>query len=642
MADTQLSSKLGSDNSIFGLKEFNNVKKSGFNFTRKHFTTVDIGGIYPIDHFRVFPGDKVKLNLRYLLDTFPLEVPTMTNYFVRTHWYYIKMSSLWEGWETFITRGRSGNVDLTIPAADGSDIVPYQIAKGEFGTSDGAYITDNGPCSLSSYLGLNSKYYNGKSANPSYLPFINTETVGTSDFSTTGKSLPSAFNILPLFAYQKICRYNYMPINLLQDNNIWFPVDMHNHWTINYSASNLRDGKYYVPEGASLPTAGTEVARFVPSADASTGDNCVDLWKLRYGLFGNDYFTTAKPWLVRGNEDKANLDLSIDDIVEGIQLEAKSNAETNNGVFLNAIAGTGWEYLKLFQNGTDSTKLDITKTTSLTNLPSNNYTLGLKSLVSGLTTVGTSLSANTMRNLLALSVWRERNTLTNGNYNSNIQVHWGQKPHAPEFEPLYIGGTTDLISFGQVLQTSASESGKPLGTKGGIGSASGGASVFDFDVTDHGYIMGVMIISPEVVYTQGIDRDYTDLTFDSQLIPEFANLGYQPIYNQEIFVSGNDTYDKGLFGYQTRYAYLKQRENKVSGLFELNSTQDNVFGPYVQARRFAQLPALSNQFVTMSPDNIDRSFLSFPNLPAFKLQFASDIKLVRALPYQSTPNTFGF
>lgn len=638
MPQTQLSAKMGSDTSIFGMKETAKIGKSKFDFSKKNFTTIDLGAIVPVDWFNVFPGDKVKLNIRYILDTFPLEVPPMNNYFVRTHWYFIKMSALWKGWNTFITRGRSGNIDLEIPS------LSYSAAIASVQVSATEYRNYSCPNSLMDYLGIKPKYYNNDPEKKSYLPYLSNST---NSFTETGYKWVQKFSILPMFAYQKICRFNYLPTNLLQDNKVWLPDDLEDPWYIDYSGSNL-DGPYFVPESATMPI-GDKIAREVPSADSETGDNCVDLRQLRYGLFGRDYFTDAKPWLVRGEEASSSLDL------EGIVplqffdslLNDMTSVDSKGGLFFDKESSPG-----LFSsNGTSS---QISQQ-GYAHLPDNSHTSNFSYTLSDLKSTFASragvdlsaagarvgLSANTLRNLLAMSVWQERNTLTGGNYNQTIRAHWNHKPKSPEYEPLYIGGTSDLVNFGQVIQQSSSVSGSPLGTKAGQGSAVGGSEVFDFTVDDYGIIMGVMIISPEVIYSQGVGHEWTDLTFDEQYQPEFANLGYQPILNKEIFPQGNAS-DDDLFGYQTRYAYLKQRNNSVSGMFSLTPSQDSTFGPYVQARRFSSLPELSNQFVTMSPDNVDRSFLSFSNLPAFKLQFASDVNLVRALPYQSTPETFGF
>lgn len=648
MPQTQLSSKLGQDNSIFDVKEDASVKKSRFDFSKKNYSTIDIGAVTPVDWFFTYPGDKVKLKIRYLLDTFPLEVPPMNNYYIRTHWYFIKMSALWKGWNTFITRGRSGSIDLKIPSiTDEAITTSYQVG--------GKYRNYSCPNGLLDYLGIKPKYYNNDSTKASYLPYLQNDS---DSFSTTGYNLTDEYNALIPFAYQKIVRYNYLSPNLMQQNKVWFPDDLEDHWYIDYGASNL-NGAYFVPESANMPQSDI-VANEVPTIS----DNAVDIRQLRYGLFGKDYFTDAKPWLVRGTETTTDFIGDFSSLLDNLTItggnptyklfQPEQNTAVDGVLNADSVRWAQWrpnvgisteEVLQAMGSNNEAVDwINVGLNNKLANVIKssiNNSTFSSRNQNAEFL-IHSTLSANTWRNLLSLSVWQERNALTDGSYNQMIRAHWNEKPKAPEYAPLYLGGTTDLVSFGQVIQSSSSVSGSPLGTKAGVGSASGGSDVFSFDSNDYGIIMGVMLISPEVIYSDGVGHEWTDLTHDQQFQPEFANLGFQPILNKEIRVSGVTATDNDLFGYQTRYAYLKQRRNSVNGLFNLSSTQDNVFGPYVQKRMFTSNPALSEQFVTMSPNNLDRSFLSFSNLPAFKLQFASDVDLIRALPYQSTPETFGF
>ncbi|MCZ2856786.1 MAG: major capsid protein, partial [Candidatus Bathyarchaeota archaeon] len=138
-----------------------------------------------------------------------------------------------------------------------------------------------------------------------------------------------------------------------------------------------------------------------------------------------------------------------------------------------------------------------------------------------------------------------------------------------------------------------------------------------------------------------VGHEWTDRVPEDIFMPEFVKTGYEPILNQEIMAQGTEA-DLRLYGYQTRAAYLKARKNLASGMFALPVTIDALFGSYVQAREFNSLPLLSMQFVSTSPENIRRDFLAYTNYPAFKLQIATDIKLVRCLPYNSVPETFGF
>lgn len=617
---TQLEQRYGADNTIYDVDEKAKLPSSSFDFSRKNITTIDIGMYMPIDWFRVFPGDKVRLNNRFLLETLPLASPPLTNYRVRIHWFYIKMSSLWKGWQSFISQGRKGSVSVKkIPTISEDSL-------------KGALL----PSSLAVALNLPACEYSDDSTFAQYTPNVSDMT---NIKSIPNRHLPKdGVNVLPFLFYQKAFRFDVAPYNLLQDNEVWLPEDLSEEWRLDYEASNF-DGRYFVPQGE-VPEI-TDDNR--PDNVPSVGDVAVDLAQLRYACYENDYFTTAKPWLVRGDEQSsASLDVTN---LQGFEADFSevfnsfindANAENSNlGLFANVSLGNLTNLsISPIVNGAYSSKS--------INAARAGFINAFNKLKINSSAVGKStLTANRLREMLAFSVWQERNALTNGNYNEFIKAHYMRNPKSPDYEPYYLGGLTQQVNFSQILQTSASETDSPLGSQASLGSSSGQGQVFDFDFDDFGYVMGIMFITPEVYYTQGVGHEWTDILPEDQFIPEFAQTGYEPVLNQEIYPQGTDD-DLQLFGYQTRNAYLKARQNRASGLMSLPSSVDKLFGSYVQAREFSELPKLSVQMVSMSPENVRRDFLAYTNYPAFKLQIASDVRLIRNLPYRSTPNTFGF
>lgn len=626
MAQTQLNEKLGSSSSPFQSDIGYKPKSSVFDYGRKLNTTIDIGCWTPVDVFKVVPGDSFKISARYLLDSFPLEVPPMTNYKVITHYYYASEHSLWDGAETFVTKGRNNSIELEKPSSSYSGVYncDHTITNGH-----SHYYSS--PMALSCFLGLPPTTCQGAS-HINYMPFTDSSGTAETDWFNTGLHSVDKVNALIPFMYQKIYRSNYLPTNLTQDNKIWFPDNISNEsWRINYQGSNLSSDGFFVPVGNDLPDSGTEIANFIPISDSSSQykDNCVNIWQLRYGQYGDDYFTSSKPWLVRGEEQQIDVDvtgISGSIVGSGYANLKILNATPQSNSTINSSASSGWSVTASNNSG----RLGVVGSDIASVLGVNISGQG-----------HASLTANTLRNLIAFSVKDEIDALTNGNYNSTIRAHFQKSPKHEEFEPKYIGGTVSSINMSSILQTSASTDSNPLGSNAGLGQSNAQGFIGQFDVPDHGYIMAVMCIVPEVTYSQGLDHMWFDLTPDSVFWPEYTELGFQPILNKEIYISGSLSSDDDLFGYQTRFAYMKSRQNSVSGLLALPSNVDKVFSAYSQTRFFDTLPKLSTQFVTMSPDKISRDFLAYPSQPAFRLQFASDITAIRPLPYRSVPNRFG-
>lgn len=253
------------------------------------------------------------------------------------------------------------------------------------------------------------------------------------------------------------------------------------------------------------------------------------------------------------------------------------------------------------------------------------------------------LSVNRLRGLIALQVWQERNARVNGDYNNMIFQHWLVNPHASEHKPVYIGGTADYVSFSTILQNSQTSSDSPLGSTAGRGSVAGNGSVGKFHCNDYGYVMAIMIIKPVTTYQQGVEHFLScENVFEDFIQPEFQGLEPEPILNKELYISGVDSDDNDLFGYQERYTYAKVRYNVNRGLFQSAPDKDSLYGSMTQARWFASKPELSYQFLCMSPDNMRRDWLAYPAEPAFYLQTASKVYVNRKLAYISQPETFGF
>lgn len=704
---------LTAENSIFSQKPSINVKRSKFDLSRLNCFTSDIGMLVPVDLIPTLPGDVFDLSCQYQIDFRPLLVPTLTAYKVRVHYYYCKMSDLYEGWESFISKGRSGNLSLSLPVVHSSILSSPSfsgLSDPNFRSSSGKYALFT-PCSLPSYL-LGKPFFIQDSASL-YKPF------GESS-SETGFSV-SSVNILPFLMYQKIYRSNYIDPNLYSNGvvkqDIWFPDDMDSSlWRVNYSSSNLLQDYLFVPINHSLPLSGTVVSNFVPIAqpvnsDSQIGDNCVNLLQLRYAMFTNDMFTTALPFLQRGLQTSLDLDVngvSLTSTFQGIQdtltfsgslgtstVSLSGNTDNStigingdtdssdvyftslNGAKIKAAASKNPSDLYVGSNQIVYNSTDDGLNASYTIIPTgisntaHSHSVNLSNThnhafsvtggshthalnVADLTytprgTVSSSLSsggqvqftAQNLRSLLAMSVWQERNALTNGSYGQFIKVHFDHNPNNKWCEPIYIGGVSSVFNMSTVVQTSASTEGStPQGNPSGLGSSRSSDKVGKFTAPDYGYIMAIMSIIPDTVYST-INEHWTfETTPDDFYMPEFEQLSYQPIPNKMLGDFGND--NEGLFGYSNRYVYMKQRDNIVRGMFCLPSDKNAYFHSYVQQRAFTTVPKLSQQFVTCYPPNIDRSFLAYTGEPCFLVQFYSGVKAVRPMSYASRPNDFGF
>ena len=676
MPATMMRNGLTAENSIFSQKPSNNVSSSDFDIGRLNCFTGDIGAIIPVDVFRTLPFDEFQLSCQYKVDFRPMLVPTLTSYKCRIHYFWCSDEALWSGAETFHTKGRSGNLNLQMPRIDtlglgtqSASVFPKLsgLTDTSFKSSDGTYFPYCTGSLLDYMLGavpyeiavpedMSDPEYTG------YLPFRD----NSATMVATGYKQVKA-NALPFLMYQKVFRSNYLDPNLYDNgtvkSSVWFPEDIDSsHWRFNYANSNIGGSynAYFVPDTITTGIPASPVANFVPIPSPvsgnDNGDNCVNLTQLRYAMYTSDMFTTALPFLQRGMQTTLDLDV-VDSIIQssfvgsGV-VSSSDNFQTSNGEKLDAEWGTALNLPGLPVNDlflgfytAKKTHLGITDSLSSGSTWNVSYFIPEGSVSSSLTGAKVALTAEKLRSLLAVSVWQERNALTNGTYGQFIKVHFGDYPNNTWYEPVYVGGTSSVFDVNAIMQTSESNK-TPLGEPAGYGGSSNNQSVGTFRSPDFGFMLVLMSIIPDSVYVQGAEHWMFDKDVNDDYMPEFERLSYQPILNKMLYVSGDegesDSVDDALFGYSNRYVYYKQRDSIARGRFALPSDIDAYYHSYVQSRIFTTTPKLSQQFVTVYPPNIDRSFLAYPGMPAFNIQFYSGVRARRRMSYSAKPNDFGF
>lgn len=646
----------------------NKPQRSRFDISRIANLTADAGMIIPIDVFPVLPGDDLDIDTEMILDTLPLAAPSLTKYKATVHWYYMKARDTWKGFKTFWTRGRTGNIEKTIPRIkvnhkSGEATLKYA------GTEKASNVYPSGFHSLTAYLTGHCGANSGVPADAStlikkeYLPYTTipktTDSTWEALIATGHNELESGddeINAMPFVMYQSIVKNNYVNENLLQGNTALFPEEGDDDWILPYNAGVVN----YIGRNEANNTGEDLTSsdwNFDYTGVFHNDDTRVRLDLLRYAMFDDDYFTQGLPWLQRG--DVPPLDADITGISIGTTIEATGNVLSAGARWLTENQNWNDETPARypFAYNTEQTPISSSASTLNTTQPFTNsndhvlrtITLGNKiaevlkatSTVTGQGQV--QITTNALREMIAMQVWQERNARVDGSYNAMTFQHWLINPESEEHRPIYIGGSADYISFTNVIQNSESTASSPLGTTAGFGSLAGRASVGHLKAKDYGYVMGILIIKPNTTYEQGFEHFWRhERVFEEMIQPEFQGLSPEPIYNDELYITGDKDEDRGLFCYQERYSYLKQRLNCNRGLFTASEENDKLFTAYTQARWFKSKPTFSYQFLVMSPENMRRDFLAYPYYPMFRIQFATKAYVTRELAYMSEPNTFGF
>lgn len=194
--------------------------------------------------------------------------------------------------------------------------------------------------------------------------------------------------------------------------------------------------------------------------------------------------------------------------------------------------------------------------------------------ISGITTVADVKASFALEKMLEAT--RRANGL---DYSSQIAAHYGFKvPESRRDCAQFIGGFDNTIGISEVISTangtavdpntkasSSSVAGQMFGK--GIGSMNSGK--INFDVKEHGLIMCIYSIAPQVDYNAEFLNPFNrKLNRMDYFQPEFQNLGLQPILQSDLGYTNDSKTNNSILGYTSRYAEYKTSRDVVFGEFQ--------------------------------------------------------------------------
>lgn len=608
------------------------IDKSDFDLSNAtYFKTLD-GAIVPFWHLRVIPNSSIDLSFSLsAIMTNPYVKQLLTGKRAYVHVYHSNLSDLWEGAPELLKKGRDFNTKLKIPTLNKNILVDDDNCE---------TITAGSPAS---YLGLPVNYYD-----PTKSPIENIKPMSIDN--ETHKEITDYLGIeisaLPLVMYQQIYQAHYLNKNLINSNTDWLP-QVENHFILPLEASGEAVAKlsYDVDEAKDNSANDDEtfdfnseifVPRDVDSVHVQTDSNKPFLNVLRFRQFKGDMFTSGSPFpdLLRGDVpvmsfsdltgtiDWDNVFKNDASFISGVQfeLQVKTSQAPGNPQYIYPYATQGTPTYDPVQKFKDIFSKAV---------------VNVKNQL--------SFNLNALRALDVYTLLGERAARTDGTYNNYIKTMFNVDPRYHMHEPRYLGGYYLDFVNSTIEQTSETNT-TALGTVASRGIAKGNGRIGKFTFNDHGYIMAVLDIVDETVYTQGVDRDWTDLEFEDQYLPLFNGLAPQATREQELFLTGAKVTNEAPFNYVERYSHLKSKRNKAVGQMSLpaydsnNDPVDIESASYIHARRFQSAPEFNNLWVTMTPKNIDWTpYTSSEDYP-FLITAVSSVDAVLPLPYITVPS----
>lgn len=365
-----------------------------------------------------------------------------------------------------------------------------------------------------------------------------------------------------------------------------------------------------------------------------------NLFSFRKKCWEKDYFTSALPFLQRGEPVKLPISYDPD---SSVITTAPVRVTSLENITDPEKLGTPLSVVATTSSGKRGVGFD-----SESGIVGDSIALTGTATIDGSRLAFTGLSIGTIndfRYCLRLQQWLENNARCGSRYIEQLFSHFGVVSSDARLQrPELLGGGKIPLIFTDVEQTSYGEgtSDNVLGDLGGKGTLYGKTGGFKKYFEEHGILLGLLTIIPRTSYSQGINRAWTAFHRTDWYFPEFAHLGEQAILNKEIYYNPADPAPSlqdpdlgpdGVFGYQGRFTELRYIPSSVHGEMR-DSLQYWHFG-----RLFDQLPRLNSSFV--EADSRVNVFaledISASDYDPFVCQIHLDIKAVRPMPKYAVP-----
>ena len=532
---------------LHGLK--NKTSRNSFDLSHRNLFTAKVGELLPCFVQEVNPGDSIKLDSSYFTRTAPLQTAAFTRLRENVQYFFVPYQCLWKYFE-----GQVKNMTKNANGGDISDIATSPFSNAKVST-EMPFISYS---ALHSYVNtlMNaaddvsvSEENNGILFNNGCFRHAETskllQMLGYGNFSQqflgfkskTPYSLQNvtnapALSVFRLLAYQKICNdfYTYRQ---------WQP----------YNAS-LCNIDYISPDSSSsMDLSPKFTSQLVVGRDLSK-TNMLDM---RFSNLPLDYFNGVLP----------NAQFGFESVVS---LSNSSGGDTrfDTGKWV-ADSGT-------LPNGQPVSTNSSAGTLTVSGVSNIRHTHFISP-----NTITSDLSMSALRNALSLQKYKEIQLANDPDFESQVEAHFGIKPHHDMHKSRFIGGSSSMIDINPVVNQNLGSAENQINNAVTKAAPTGqGQASFKFTADTYGVVIGIYRCTPVLDYAHvGIDRTLLKTDASDFVIPELDSIGMQQTYECEVFApsslpggSSSRKYNMSrTYGYSPRYSEYKVSYDRFNGAF---------------------------------------------------------------------------
>lgn len=339
-----------------------------------------------------------------------------------------------------------------------------------------------------------------------------------------------------------------------------------------------------------------------------------------------DYRTSALPWPQKGVAASISL---------GGFAPVTGSVITNS--LTPTINTTGVTNSAMKQNGAVPASLTLSNGSAITsaNVTWGNQT-GMKigaDAVADLTGAS-SITINAFRQLVTLQQMLELDARGGTRYTESLYSRWGVIAQDARLQrPELVGETTSMISVFAVPQTAPTTAGST--PQGNLAAYSTGIHEghFEYTAQEHGVLLMITNVRADLRYSQYLPRKRTRQLRTDFYEPIFANIGEQPVRNDEVKWQGIVATDPLAFGFQEAWSNYRWKDASVTGY--MRPAVPLTLSVWNLSQNLGGTPVLNSSFITEAvPMN---RILAVTDQPAFLMEGHIEYIHTRALPIRSNP-----